>query len=675
MATNAIQLRVESPWQKRVQAFWSFLQNELKSSPERYTALFHLVAAVMLALWINVMFGLSDIGISLYMPFFFIAGTLKKNALSLVLVAVTCAVGLLSMLFVMDVLGGSPPVRFVASTAIVFVSMYMIQATQLPQPWLVLAIFGGSFLRAWDSGHTATATVTGNLRLVLSLLIGCSSMVFVQFLVSVKGPLQRLQDSLVAPLEAVIGTLSAHINNCSPAEGQKRLQKIALQGAAASKELLKDAGERNGRVQFIQARLGSAIEAVTVLVDQTLWFSLRTPEHLSTEDSGALRTVGNQLRDLENVIRAGCPPAIFRYPLPIQLSWPVADLIETVQTLAAVLRGDRALPQGREEKTQTGFFKPGALQNKGNLISGFKTTLAATICYALYTGTDWPQIDTSVTTCIITTQESEGMEHQKQVLRLIGDSLAGICAIGSIALIMPHLSSIAGLTALVGVVTLLGGYVYLGSYKLAYGGRQFSYCFFLATLTSTRMPTSLNEARDRVFGVMLGIFVMWVVYDQMLPVRTSVKMREAVAGALKVLEQIRPLRTAPCCVEDKLRELAKVRSLFGKSMQSLQLNVELRAFEVTMTQTVHKRRLPVLQQVISLLLQVFLRDITAVEGEILDLKTARQRDRSSDEGMRQLRDLAKSLAAPPTLPSSGVPTSDGALLTKVHAVLQEALLI
>ncbi len=675
MATSAVTFEAESTWQKRLRAFWSFFREELKPSPERYAGVFHVVAAVLLALWINMAFGLSDIGISLYMPFFFLAGSLKKNAISLVFVVGTSAIGMLYMVCVMDVFGGSPPVRFVASTVIVFVSMYMIQAAQLPQPWLVLAIFGGSYVRAWDSGYPATLTITGSLDLILSLLIGCSSVVFVQFLMSVKGPLQRLQDSLVAPLEAVIAMLSAHTEQRSPKESQKQLQKLALQGATASKALLEDARKRNDRVQIVQLKLSGAIEAITVLVDQALWFSLRYGNNLSAQDMGALGTMGEQLRDLHNAIRSGCSPAAFSYPTRDQLPIAVGGLIETVQTLAAVLAGDRVLPEGHEEKAKGGLLKPGALKNKDNLISGFKTTLAATICYGLYTGIDWPQIDTSVTTCIITTEESQGVEHLKQVLRLIGDSLAGILAIGSIAWIMPHLSSIAGLTALVGVVTIVAGYVTLGSYKLAYGGRQLGYCFYLATLTSTRIPTSLNEARDRVVGVMLGVLTMWIVYDQIKPVRTNSKMREAVAGAVRALEKIRPLRNAQCSAEDKLEELAKIRSSFGKSMQLLQVNTELRAFEITMTQAVYKRRLPVLQQLAPLLLQTFLRDMMAVEGDILDPETAKQRVCSSEDSIRQLVDLSKTLSDPSTLPSTDVPTSDDVLLTKAHSVLSEALSI
>ena len=675
MATNTIQLGAECGSQNRLRAVWTFLQEELKPSPGRYALLFRLVASVLLALWIDMAFGLKDIGIGLYIPFFLIQGSVKKNAVTLLMLVGTCALSALYMLFVMDVLSGSPPVRFVAATLITFVGVYLIKTAQISQPWLVLSLAAAGFVRSWDSGGPAASIGGGSLSLVLTMVVGASSSVFVQYVITLKRPLQQLQEGLAAPLEVVIGTLAAHRDRRSPKEGQKQLQKLSLGGGTASKAMLADAEKRNDHVQFVHARLSGAIEAVGVLEDQALYFSLLGAVGASAAEEGALRTIQAQLRNLQNVIRKGEPVAVFSYAPTEQLSEPVAALVGTVQTLAAVLRGDRVLPEGHEEKGKGGFLKPGALKDKDNLISAFKTTLAATLCYGIYTGVDWSQISASVTTCIITTEDSVGMERQKQVLRLIGDSLAGICAILAICFLLPHFTSIAGITGVVAFMTLVGGYVYLGSYKLSYAGRQLSYCFFLATLTGTSTPNSLTEARDRVVAVMLGVCMMWLVSDQIKPVRTSTKMREAVTGAVGALEKICSLRNASCSAEDKLKELIKIRSAFGQALQLLQMNSELRAFETTITQASHKRRLPVIQQITHLLLQVFLRDITAVEGDILGLETAKQRECSQEGSMRKLGDLSKALSMPSKCPSSDKPTADDMLLHQVRSALQELLAV
>lgn len=675
MATTTVQPGAESVLPGRLQALWAFFREELKPVPGRYATVFRLVASVLIALWIDMAFGLSEIGLGLYMPFFFLEGSLKKNVMTLLLLVGTCVVVFAYMLFVMNVLGGSPAVRFVAQTLIILVGMYMAQVAQISQPWLVLALFGGSFLRSWDSGYPAETSITNSLGLILTIMIGASSAVFVQYIIGIKRPLQQLQDSLAASLEAVVGTLNAHIEHRSPKDGQKQLQKLCLKGGTASRALLEDAQKRNDRVHLAHARLSGAIEAVTVLMDQTLSFSLRSGEVTAPGDQGALRTVNNQLRDLQSVIQKGARPAAFSYPPHEQLSEPLPALTETVQTLAAVLRGDRVLPEGHEEKAKSGLMKPGALKNKDNLISAIKTTLAATICYAVYTGVDWSQIDASVTTCLVTTQDTLGMERQKQVLRLIGDSLAGICAIGSLCFILPHFTSIAGLTAVVAVMAFAGGYMYVGTYKLAYAGRQLSYCFFLATLTSTQTTSSITEARDRVVGVMLGVCVMWLVHDQVKPIRTSTKMREAVVAALGVLEKICCLRDASSTAEEKLKELIKIRSSFAKSLQLLQMNTELRAFETTMTQSSHKRRLPTIQEVTQLLFQTFLRDIVTVERHIFSLETSKQQQCSPEAIRCRLQELSKELSKLVKSPPSDEPSQDDAVLDQVRSVLKEALAV
>lgn len=673
MATSTVQLGKQAGSHSRMHAVWEFLREELKPTAGRYSQLFRLIASVLLALWICMAFGLSDMGIGLYIPFFLLQGSVKKNATALVMVVGTCVLSVLYMLFVMDVLSGSPPVRFVAQTLITLVGVYFIQTARMSQPWLVLALFGANFVRSWDSSKTANAIMSSNLSFVLTIVVGASSTVLVQYLVTLKRPMQELQDSLAAPLEAVLATLSAHTDHRSPKGGQKKLQKLALTGGTASKTLLAEIEKSNDRVKLVHARLSGSIETLVVLVDQTLYFSLLGAEHLSAKDEEALRTVEAQLRDLENVIRKGCPPAEFSYAPDEQISEPVAALVETAQTLAAVLRGNRVLPEATQEKEKGGFLKPGALQNKDNLISALKTTLAATLCYGIYTGVDWSQLSASVTTCIITTEESLGMERQKQVLRLIGDALAGICAIAAICFVLPHFTSIAGLTVVVAAMTFVGGYVYLGSYKLSYAGRQLSYCFFLATLTGTSTPNSIVEARNRVVAVMLGVCMMWFISDQVKPVRTSKKMREAVHGALDALAKICPLRDAACSAEDKLKELDKIRAAFGKSLQALQMNTELRTFETTMTQAGHKRRLPVIQQVTQLLFKVFLRDISAVEGDILALQTAKPRSCSPETTERSLNDIAKTLAEPPKSSPVRTASQEDALLEEVRRTLTQAL--
>ena len=159
-----------------------------------------------------------------------------------------------------------------------------------------------------------------------------------------------------------------------------------------------------------------------------------------------------------------------------------------------------------------------------------KVTAAACICYFIQAATDWGGISTIVTTCLVTALSTVGETTEKQFLRISGDILGGICALAAIAWIFPEFSTIAGLTAVVAVVALAGAWVFLSSPRLSYGGRQFSYCFFLATLTSASTPTSLTQARDRVAGGVLGVTVMSKCRVQLLEAR----LHNPVTGSVSV---------------------------------------------------------------------------------------------------------------------------------------------
>ena len=51
------------------------------------------------------------------------------------------------------------------------------------------------------------------------------------------------------------------------------------------------------------------------------------------------------------------------------------------------------------------------------------------------------------------------------------------------------------------------------------------------------MQTALAPARDRVAGVLLGLFVMWVVFDQLWAAPAVVQMRKAFIATLRLLAQ------------------------------------------------------------------------------------------------------------------------------------------
>jgi multidrug resistance protein MdtO len=73
---------------------------------------------------------------------------------------------------------------------------------------------------------------------------------------------------------------------------------------------------------------------------------------------------------------------------------------------------------------------------------------------------------------------------------------------------------------------------------LSYAGIQLGLAFYLINLSEFKMQTSLAVARDRVIGILLGLFVMWLVFDRLWSSRAAVEMKRAFISNLRVLAQV-----------------------------------------------------------------------------------------------------------------------------------------
>jgi multidrug resistance protein MdtO len=152
---------------------------------------------------------------------------------------------------------------------------------------------------------------------------------------------------------------------------------------------------------------------------------------------------------------------------------------------------------------------------------------------------DWPGISTSVTTCVFTALSNVGTSRQKQVLRIAGAVLGGfVFGIGSQMFILPNIDSIAGFIVLFAVVTAIAAWVSTSSSRLSYAGLQIALAFYLITLSEFRIQTSLTIARDRAIGVLLGTFMMWLVFERLYSRPAGDEMVRIFISNLRLLAEL-----------------------------------------------------------------------------------------------------------------------------------------
>ncbi len=179
-----------------------------------------------------------------------------------------------------------------------------------------------------------------------------------------------------------------------------------------------------------------------------------------------------------------------------------------------------------------------AVSNPEHLKFGLKGCIAASLCYIIYSSVDWPGISTAITTCLLTALSTVGASRQKQVLRFAGAIGGGVVVgMGAQVFILPYLDSIAGFTLLFVVVTVVAAWFATSGPRLSYFGVQFAVGFYLIHLQEFTIQTSLRVARDRVAGILLGLFMMWLVFDQLWGVPAAVEMRRTFISNLRSLGQ------------------------------------------------------------------------------------------------------------------------------------------
>jgi len=104
--------------------------------------------------------------------------------------------------------------------------------------------------------------------------------------------------------------------------------------------------------------------------------------------------------------------------------------------------------------------------------------------------------------------------------------------------ILPYLDSIAGFTVLFILVTAAGAWLATSGPRFSYFGVHFFVAFYLINLQEFKIQTSLAVAGDRVAGIMLGLFIMWLVFGQLWGVPAAVEVKRTFISYLRSLAQV-----------------------------------------------------------------------------------------------------------------------------------------
>jgi multidrug resistance protein MdtO len=352
-------------------------------------------------------------------------------------------------------------------------------------------------------------------------------------------------DDIVLPIAerlAVVESLLACYIEDHPVDHatEEKITRLGMLGTSRLRRVL----HRSDYSPQYRAQMSGVVALVGGLVDLAATLTQFRFEPSSTDQE--------QLRNLAAAIASIRTDLMNRrIPVPIQFNpndqpscgVPLLLEMEKIVTLISqVVAGSKSMDEYRppsDDIPRSKLVVPDALTNPEHLKFALKGCLAASLCYIIYNAIAWPGISTAVTTCLLTGLSTIGSSRQKGILRIAGALIGGfLIGMGSQVFILPYLDSITGFTILFILVTVFSSWFMTSSPRLSYFGLQAALAFYLINLQNFAAQTSLSIARDRVVGILLGLFMMWLVFDHLWGSRAAVEMKETFVSSLRSLAQL-----------------------------------------------------------------------------------------------------------------------------------------
>jgi multidrug resistance protein MdtO len=215
------------------------------------------------------------------------------------------------------------------------------------------------------------------------------------------------------------------------------------------------------------------------------------------------------------------------------------------------------------------FLSADAFTNPVHQQFAIKTTAASVICYLVYTALDWQDIHTAMITCYVAALGTAGETVHKLTLRIVGCLIGALMGVLSLIFIVPSLSDIGQLMALVFGALLLSAWVSSGNERIAYAGIQIGLAFLLTVLHGFSPSTDLGVALDRVLGILLGNLVVYLIFTYVWPVAIADFVRTRIRSLVTGLSNLAAL--APTERPAAIRQAAEVEEELTTAREALRL--------------------------------------------------------------------------------------------------------
>jgi len=523
-----------------------FFKSELAPYPGRAGAVARITISVVITFILTMTFRIPYAFLTLYIVFTVTRDSPNAAVRSAITCVAAVAAGLSLSLTGVVLTIDEPPVRFVWVIGEFLVLFWLARVLIQPSAatYIGLAVYISSNI--WALPYPAEQHLQETLWLLGSLALGTGVAVIVELVFVRQDPIDQILKGISQRLQLVESFLrifreDPESENTSAA--RNKVISLSLVGTGRLRGQLRSAENGQPKLRQYLAELNSQIALSSRLVDLAANLSIMQ-RRIDESDRKRLAAVSDCLAGVRTTmlarLRAQLPklPGVDEHseiPLLPEIERTVR-LMQDALASVTTLRAD--VLSVIDETPRTQLFRADAFTDMDYVKFALKGCLAAMICYVVYSGLDAPGLATSVFTCLTTALSTVGASRQKQVLRIGGVTVGGLLSIGALVFLLPNIDSITVSSLVIAVVAAGSGWIATSSPRLSYFGQQMGLAFFFSTLQDFGPPTSLAPARDRFLGVLLGLTMMWIVFDQLWPTQAVVEIRRLFERNLRLLAQL-----------------------------------------------------------------------------------------------------------------------------------------
>ncbi len=519
--------------------FWEFLKGELSPYPGRWVMVARIVIAATITMMITMTFKVPGGAVGALYAFVMSRENLTSTAKSAFALG---AALLLATLFVpigAPMFASDPMTHFFWESFSILLIFFLLRTLTNYSVASAMGLIGTSVLGIWYLPGPAEKNLEQTLWQILSPGIGAAVTIAVEAVFHAFQKEDQITIGLTARLQAIEDLLNCYAaDKPIPRELETRLAQFATIGLGTLRRLL----ARSRNTDLYRVKMSAVISLTGRSLDYAAAMT-HTQPYVPPADRPIAGELAREIGTIRQFLKTGqAPPAFEVETKPYKVSI-LRELEGMIALIPQVIEGSTSLEAfhslAHEPEPEPGILVPDAFSNPEHLRFALSGCLAGTLCYIIYISLAWPGLSTSVTTCVLTALSTIGSSRQKQVLRIAGAMIGGFgFGLGAQVFILPNIDSITGFTLLFVAVSSFAAWVSTSSSRLSYGGLQIALAFYLIHLNDFTIQTSLTIARDRTLGVLLGISMMWLVFERLQPTSATDQMIKTFNQNLGLLAEL-----------------------------------------------------------------------------------------------------------------------------------------